>query len=677
MKPDSSEFDDTDVKRRNYKTSRKRNMDCIERKMYCTRSNENKYVDNFGQVEFLWNNDVEKPGYCQCKHCLPKTEQKYCCTNKRQGKCCDETTCNNTNIQVTQSKLAIMKGKILPCLSSIFCRSHTKRMGHKGEPVKSFMKDNSCQVYSINCSHKKKRKLKKGHDFSVQSNSTDDDIDHTPVLLKPQTNVPLLQDKSMKYSSESSGYGSSSLSLETAKTRMKQVIEKELKKYYLKKQYIRRNKEQQAPSKNYIKIFSTAQTSQTKDLQNQFNNLGCDAMPSNSSVFWEYLVDRINKKYQNNNRGGVLKSCHCTNSQQCPSMADRNLRTPPAKESSNQDQCPQSSLPCSYKNSPMTNKPMKTSDPKLQQTKKENPDKVHCECPSNVPASTPTIPTSLAPGTPKLTSRPGEDVKRPCQEPHEEVKASLQEKYKGEVLCIHNPPCILINGCLNLPPVKGQFAPTTWPVTQETSYHVESCGTSNAIIEQACQYQPPNMEYIQYDLQVMEQQMKEKITQSICNHDPPCEIVRCCYKPNFDPKLDNSCIHVPMCPKMAECLLGDSNTGSKACQHQPKCPELLVCKEKSGKTFVTACTDNVGAQVKPTTKIECRHQPPCIRIPKCLGKLMCDGYVPYDAIPDCVHQPTCEMIPACCRKSAKMNRLFRMAGIRRKSKTPRSLEGDR
>ncbi|CAG9794042.1 unnamed protein product [Diatraea saccharalis] len=642
---DSSEFDETDYYMILGDNSlRNRKMDCIETEMYYSRSEENKYLlDNLRKIDYLWQNETDKTSQSTCKDCAVQADQKYSFPSKKSGKFCDKIDGNITNIQVTQSKLAMMRDKIIPCLSSIFCRSNTKRLEKKSH--KSTTKDDFCQVYFLN--NKKKRKMKEpGQDFSVQSNSTDDDVEKTPVLLKPH-NLPLLENKLDEYSFDSCD---SPMSLEIAKTKMKQAVEKELKNYYLKKQYVRRNKEQQAPPRNNFNLYSTTQTTQAKSLKNRFDQFGYDVMPSNSSVFWEYLVDKINnKKHKNNNNspGGILKPCHCINSQQCPSVANQNTRAQPVKDSGTQNQ---SSATCPCKSSPTSNTPTNTSDPKFKQTKKDNAintSKIECKCHSKGSGTTP----ASASGSPQSPATSG-DVNRPCQEPHDKIKATLQEKYKGEILCIHNPPCILINGCLNLPPVKAQNSPMVWPVTQETSYDLESYITKNPITDQACQYQSSKMEYHQYDLQMIPKEMKEKITQSICNHDPPCEFVPSCYKPNFDLKLNDSCIHVPNCPKMPECLLEDSIF--KECDHQPKCPELYACQQTTDKKYLETCTENVGAQVKPSSKIECRHERPCIMIPKCLGKLMCEGYVPYDAIPDCVHQPTCEMIPACCRKSAKM-----------------------
>lgn len=48
-----------------------------------------------------------------------------------------------------------------------------------------------------------------------------------------------------------------------------------------------------------------------------------------------------------------------------------------------------------------------------------------------------------------------------CQQPHDKMLQAVQKQYNGEIICIHNPPCVLINGCLKLPPNTGRNPHTT------------------------------------------------------------------------------------------------------------------------------------------------------------------------------------------------------------------------
>lgn len=662
---DSSDFDDETLK------SKGANHSILRRKVFrhTTMANNEKVLigkryKNRRITDTVWKDRSVHPRQCTCKECVIPVEERINYHKRRQIKYYNEGD-NNQHVQTTQSRLSMVRSKIIPCLSNIFSRSHILKREDAVKDkhiVVNSTKDNYCQVYCVNCNHRRiKRPTKRVQNFAMQSAySNDHDLDNSPdsgINIDSTHKYTTVNDSNI-----SCGYTSSSISehILAAKTKFKKMIERELRKTYLKK-LAKQAEEQQYPSRPNFQVFSTPKTNKlSKTELRDMSSFGCNVMPSNSSVFWGYLVDRINKKYQNNNKSGLIKSCHCANTQ-CPNM-DSLLNdatgpkldyqaTPPAAQVSQNE-------PCSCKTSPTNGTPVPSQPATPQQkqpTKSTTVDKVHCKCYPNKPLSPMAKESPLPPTTSGMNSQgmESDDINRPCQEPHDQIKESLEKKYNGEVLCIHNPPCILINGCLNLPPVKGQFSPSAWPVTQRSSFH---CGYHKEEIniqkqEQACQYQHPADFALQQNR--ITEYKTEKMTQSICNHDPPCEVVRCCYKPEYDPKLENSCVHVPMCQRLPECVINESENLIR-CDHQPKCAELPVCQKKPKKYIVYTANDNIGTQVKPNIKMECRHEPPCIMIPKCLGKLMCDGYVPNEAIPDCVHQPSCELIPACCRKSVKM-----------------------
>ncbi|XP_063827824.1 uncharacterized protein LOC135077208 [Ostrinia nubilalis] len=666
---DSSDFDDETLKSGT-------NHSVLRRKVYrhTAMANYEKEVSS-KRYKNKYNTEPRTihARQCTCKECVEPVEEKQNYLKRKKVKYFNEGD-NNINVHNTHSRISLVRSKILPCLSNIFSRSHASNVKDK-HVIMNSTKDNCCQVYCVNCNHKRlKRPSKRVHNFAMQSvYSTDNDLDNAPdsgINVDSPNKSATAKDSNLSCSFTSS---SISENIQTAKKKFKKMIEREIRKSYLKK-LVRQTQEQQLPAKPNYQVFSTPRTSKlSKQDLRDMSSFGCNVMPSNSSVFWEYLVDRINKKYQNNNRSGLLKSCHCTNTQQCPNAMDSLLRdaTGPKLDFkspvSTGDQGTQDVI-CSCKTSPASGSP-NPSQPKMSNTAQKDQTtpivKIQCKCHTPIPLS-PMQKDSPTPQTP-LQGQGSDDMNRPCQEPHDQIKASLEKKYNGEILCIHNPPCILINGCLNLPPVKGQFSPSAWPVTQRSSFH---CGFHKEEInkqhqEQACQYQHPDFTLQQR----LEAEYKtEKMTQSICNHDPPCEVVRCCYKPEFDPKLENSCVHVPMCQRLPECVINESVNLMK-CDHQPQCTELPVCKRKPKKYIVLAARDTIGTQVKPNVKMECKHDPPCIFIPKCLGKLMCEGYVPCEAIPDCIHQPTCESIPACCRKSAKMNSFFKRGYLKRRQKS--------
>lgn len=326
---------------------------------------------------------------------------------------------------------------------------------------------------------------------------------------------------------------------------------------------------------------------------------------------------------------------------------------------------------------------------------KREDDKVNCECPSD-----------FSNKTSSSQSKDVKDVGNPCQIPHTCMSKAVTQKYNGEILCIHNPPCVLINGCLNLPYPKPEptVQATMWPVVEchrasfqhlfrkksPKQYVEESCqyqaieqacqyqpiemsqynvleqSCQYQVVEQSCQYQPPSFHITDHSCQYYPETVnayqitdhkREKIIQSSCNHKPPCEVKRTCQRPKYDPKLQTSCIHVPMCDNIPLCVLEASSVESgqskKTCRHKPKCTEVPVCRRNYYIDFPKPANEEVGTQVRPRSKMICRHVPPCLMLPRCLERLCDEDCCQLGAIPDCVHQPMCEMIPACCRKPTK------------------------
>lgn len=676
---DSSDFENYEpaqIRGRNHSILRRKLVRHTEMANYELEMRSKKHKPSYFKTECVYDNRILHPHQCTCKDCVIPVEEKrdYIAIKSRKVKYCNEGN-DERHIQTAPSRLTAVRSKIIPCLSNIFRRTiHSNRDEIKKNKhfIVNSTKDNCCQVYCVNCNHKRFKKHRVKPSYAVQSfYNSYDRLNKTPDSGIVIGNITE-KDTRTKDSGISCDFTPSSVSanIKADKKKLRKIIENEIKKACYKKHlaYHLRNQEQQFPSKPNIQAFLTPKTSKFKSMQSDLADMHSNLIPSNSSIFWEYLVERINKKYLNNNRSGLVKSCHCTNAQTCPNMnKDLKLKL----ELKSNEQATQDSQQCSCSTTPMSPLSPNASQPNPPTTiiRQESPPgtgkkkgsarapkkvaaantKVQCKCQDNTPPNL-RVAKKDSPTSDSLTSSPGNtEIRRPCQEPHNEIKESLEKKYNGEILCIHNPPCILINGCLNLPPVKGQFSPSTWPVMQTTSFHAANPkldGPKNE--EQATQYEPTD--FCNYQVVCVK---TEKMTQSICNHDPPCEVVRCCYQPEFDLKLEHSCVHVPMCRKIPECITNDNDQLSK-CEHQPRCTELPLCKRKPKKYIVLTAKDDVGTQVRPNMRQDCKHVPPCIMIPKCLGKLMCDGYVPHEAIPGCVHQPMCEMIPACCRKSAKM-----------------------
>ncbi|XP_034831271.2 uncharacterized protein [Maniola hyperantus] len=383
-----------------------------------------------------------------------------------------------------------------------------------------------------------------------------------------------------------------------------------------------KHEQQQYPSKSQLnspyQVFITS-SCQTKNASTDSESHS--AMQSNSLDFWELLLQKI--KYQVH-KAEVSKF----NAKPCDKDSCQFN-----KINSNSSQTPS-------KPKTQTKHSSRQSSSQVLPKKKSKDSGVFCKCPKPNKSRSPD----------KIKSQ---DAIRPCQEEHDALKKTLADKYNGEILCIHNPPCVLINGCLNLPPPKSSTpqGPLFYPVTRsKKSSFAQLCRkikrSKQKSQDQAIQYQPPTIDLEEY----LPEFRTEKIVQSLCNHNPPCEVVRGCHKTRFNPTLQTSCVHVPMCPKFPECVLEQRNIEERNCNHTPKCAELPLCTRK----YITlTAKENAATQVKPKTKIGCRHQPPCLMIPKCLAQVICGDWYPGNTIPGCVHQPSCEMIPACFRKQFK------------------------
>lgn len=125
------------------------------------------------------------------------------------------------------------------------------------------------------------------------------------------------------------------------------------------------------------------------------------------------------------------------------------IQRPPLQ---NSQQSPHAHTSCN--NQPIT--PMRAHP--QQKTGMVPNSKVECGCrkqPPGRPHQPP--PSSRAPvlqgpqgSHPTIKGSPGL-CDRCCQQPHDEIVKAVQKQYKGEIICIHNPPCVLINGCLTLP----------------------------------------------------------------------------------------------------------------------------------------------------------------------------------------------------------------------------------
>lgn len=749
----------------------------------------------------------------------------------------DEKTVLNlrANTKVNLSKWSLVKNKLIPRVSSIF-RIHHKH-GKQHEENEPAILSNDCEPSCAKCGQQRMRKNRRAPTqpvyYSIEGKlEVPVQFGTTQFVQVPLNDKDTLSNKNFSKCSLTSSSESEVLLRE--KEKAKKIFKKRMKKEFMK-EYVKYLAEK-ALSKNQSQQYSRHESFQIlNNSQPRKNNIttttqNCDFyhnnVPSSSSDFWDSLFDNLNRKYETQQRTETV-------------YPDYQTKIDPRG-------CCRTCNPTSPTKSSPTSPPIVNSPPPgiKVANKKINPEVVECKCKVKVrdqattgrpinklmedfsPKKSPPI--SMSKQAMKSSGEGGQSSNescRPCQKPHDKVIKSAQNKYHGEILCIHNPPCVLINGCLNLPSiqpgplnvfsttqVENGFGSTCHKLTSPITRHTQNC-------EQACQHHPScidlNMQQCQTSIY-----RTDKEIQSTCVHNPPCEIVRGCYKPkhepilegsvqtvksymlngspqsksnktsyiikgnkiraeitakentcvqaspNYDPKLDNYCVHVPMCQRLPEChnvpqklqeeLVHESNSEipistmdylaykdtnsapgrsefdrriDKLCNHTPICAKLPKCviqgidqrlkrvlSQGPSKNFVTLtakedisiqanqehdrkkdsfcyhipmceklpecltngksqyrpcdhrpkCSDvpickrnlltakgDVSTQVKPKSKYICRHDPRCIMIPKCLGSIINDGFIPSEGIPECQHRPCCDLLPACCRKPAK------------------------
>lgn len=539
-----------------------------------------------------------------------------------------------------QSKMSVIIHKLYPCISTLFKRSNRK--DEKENPNKNTM--DKC---SQHCNDRERTRIKKLYKRHKQ---------FTPVYAFEgihQTQAPFEQIKitaskshdSKKFVTKSSACSLSSSSESeilsfTEKHQNSRLLRRKFKSELLKERLKYQqnlhlsNQQIQSPPKGFkspYQVFSSSYHEAVKPrVSHDLDMSYLPDMPSSSSGFWDYLFDKFNRKYTTQ-RVELPTKCKCNVSQ-----------TTCTAET------------CEYINKDKTG-------PTCSTTKKNKKKcKGRCEC-TQIPGLEEAVQTGSQTKYEKKTSQ-SDDISqsynsmdnsplkfeiKPCQEDHDAVIAALKEKYHGEILCIHNPPCILINGCLNLPSDKSGPQTDVWPVTEtkKSGFREGFCRKKlKPKWEQEYQYHFVDVQKFQVPAY-----KSEKKTLNTCNHSPPSEVVRGCSRDRYVPNLHTSCIHVPMCSKIPQCTTGQPET--TGCQQEPKCQSITSCSKTKRYAVLTA-RETVATQAKPFESMVCSHASPCIMIPKCLGRAMNGNRVELDAIPGCVHRPPCDFVPACCRRKA-------------------------
>ncbi|CAH2090835.1 unnamed protein product [Euphydryas editha] len=544
---------------------------------------------------------------------------------------------------------AHLSNKAMPCLSTIFRfrNSYIKHMSSIEENQPSIMKNCDC-TFCPNCERRQVAKCKRRSRYSAQPvYAVKEDVQGCPFKANNDS-TPSTTPNDLLKNNRTDIYNniiqSSESELENVKTKKYKTFLKTMKYGHEKGKMFDcleynsvKNQQQQYPSKLQIKPYQVFTSSSCQAKCSSSGSGSLAKMPSSSSAFWDFFAKKVKNKLQ---KPGISKSCDCIKPPEpcSPDNCEHFIATPENTDYSDADKGVPKVTNSSYQ---QTDDQSSQSSASYKKKKKEP--KVICKCYPNKKRE------SKSNKSPLMMQQ---DDPKPCQEEHDAITRAISEKYNGEILCIHNPPCILINGCLNLPPPKSNIQADLWPVSQvkKSSFGqmYRKIKRSKQKNDQASQYHPPLIDLQEY----LPEFKPEKMIQSICNHDPPCEVVHGCYKVQYDPKLQNSCVHVPMCEYFPVCLMSDKNKDFQngSCTHNPKCTKLPICSRK----YITlTAKQHIGTQVRKREKVICRHQPQCFMIPKCLIQAIRGNYIPYGAIPGCVHHPCCEMIPACCRKTTK------------------------
>lgn len=224
-----------------------------------------------------------------------------------------------------------------------------------------------------------------------------------------------------------------------------------------------------------------------------------------------------------------------------------------------------------------------------------------------------------------------------CQSPHEDVLTDLQNRYNRQVLCIHNPPCVLINGCLNVtrpsdqdlkPVLKNK--PQTLPKKQV--YNILGMKKKSDIdrkFEKGCQHHPPCINMNPYDRVISNK--REKLIQGTYYQCPHCE----------------------MGPKSFKSLMETHDPNYPMVRKDSKRKETVISSWREEPTYMNYLANDfplhATTQVKPKRRQDsgCHHKPPCIMVPRCLNAIIRGGDLPKDVMPGCDHQPPCQMVHAC------------------------------
>lgn len=633
-------------------------------------------------------------------------------------------------IETIKSKRSLIRHKVIPCISSMFGRSsnNVKQMSIiKENQAEHVNIDNGCQA---NCEHRMRtcKSNRRQQCYAVQPvyageeniHAKSSPFQHTKVVREPLSTYKMVGNENSRatYSLTSSSEGIEPPRYSHRKKwrnkKSKHFVEPDMEEEYMR-HYEGPNlkeRQQQCPSRQTRKIpyqvFTTPyayQRTSTGCSPIASNKVSGSELPSTCSGFWDFLISKINMKYQAQ-ANCIIRPCRCNNSSatssHCTPRTCENIGTQPEPQDSINKSNPIPPMEsCACNTAPMHGNPLNLNDNMEQSSPMSMPPskirgKVECNCfpdkksltrpsPKRSPAQ---LPPQLPPPLPEPPSEPGpsltpsprklpvcEDETRPCQLPHDDITATLSKKYNREILCIHNPPCVLINGCLNLPPPKGEPSTDMWAVQTEgrNGYHnlyskctqrqqsvqygppsldMHQCG----ILDESCQYFPPvnEMQKLSINNESCQYQNPSIEMKQLMITDDSCQFRLSPVATQNKQFTDNESCQYSLSPIEMQKL---QVTANESCQYLPPLidvQQLRTPQPKQEKIIQSICNHSPPCEVvrtcikpkfDPKLQNSCVHVPMCQKVPICLMELKNQN----DTKKSCQHKPKCTEVPICTR----------------------------
>ncbi|XP_022829757.1 uncharacterized protein LOC111358728 [Spodoptera litura] len=648
-------------------------------------------------------------------------------------------------IETVKSKRASTRRKVMPCLSCMFGRSsnNVKQMSIiKENPTENVNIDTGCQATNVNGEHKIRKFNRSQQLYAVQPvyavegnvHAKSSPLQHTKIVREPLLNRKTVRnEKSNAWCFTSSSDDNEYRFVQ--REIYKKHVEKPSKNRHKMNTDVREEYHTQKESKGHKNAEQQCSTNVNRNYEvytypclNRSNTGGAytatgpncpkNELPDTCSGFWEYFFTKLNSQQnQNQNQSNTnARPCKCrteSSSNVCK-PCDKSLCTRDLSQGSQTGVNKKPTCDCSTtfsRNASMHASEAPPSRVEPRDTSQEGPrsklkrEKVYCKCYPE--KKKPQYTSSKEAGPENYTSAPthastnaDNEGTRPCQLSHTDITESLSQKYNGEILCIHNPPCVLINGCLNLPPAKEEVTMDTWrtstPQTYKfcssprstyfqkqpsTQFRVQTCQQNPYLIrDSGCQYsssiigiQSSNKWKSNEGFQYQNSSIVKpaSVIDGSCQYRPsPYELqnqktaVNDVNDENFRKyrissneiqklKAVNESCQYWLSPTEMEKGQNDNIEGCFYCRETPTDVKKLITHSKE--KLKPAGIDFRVPKPRKEKIIQCvcNHNPPCEVVRTC-----CKAKFDPKIQNSCVHVPMCEKVPLCVLELKNQNEAF-------------------